>query len=292
MLIAFEGLDQSGKETQARTCARASSRTAARCGPPSFPDYETPIGQRDPKGARRRARVPARRHAAALRRQPLRVQAAPRDRGSPPATSSSAIAIARRAWPTAKRRASTPRWLEDIQRHPARRRRDRAARHRARNRRQRARRPAAIATSATSDCSRACARATAARPRSRLGPSSTRSSPKDDVGAGGGAGRAATARATVSARTVLTPASPAAPRCTPPASRPSSSRRPSARRCDRGAAGPAADPAVRTSALKPKAPPHWVARRPAGRLACGGPCRVRRSTRQTGRPSCTARSSA
>ena len=53
MLIAFEGLDQSGKETQARHAARArSSRTAARCASLSFPDYDTPIGQEIRAGAR------------------------------------------------------------------------------------------------------------------------------------------------------------------------------------------------------------------------------------------------
>ena len=45
MLIAFEGLDQSGKETQARqlrTRVQAGQRTVRAL---SFPDYDTPIGQ-------------------------------------------------------------------------------------------------------------------------------------------------------------------------------------------------------------------------------------------------------
>jgi dTMP kinase len=45
MLIAFEGLDQSGKETQARqlrTRLQAEGRIVRAL---SFPDYETPIGQ-------------------------------------------------------------------------------------------------------------------------------------------------------------------------------------------------------------------------------------------------------
>jgi dTMP kinase len=45
MLIAFEGLDQSGKETQARqlrTRLQAERRVVRAL---SFPDYETPIGQ-------------------------------------------------------------------------------------------------------------------------------------------------------------------------------------------------------------------------------------------------------
>jgi dTMP kinase len=45
MLIAFEGLDQSGKETQARVLAE-HLRQSGRCVETlSFPDYETPIGR-------------------------------------------------------------------------------------------------------------------------------------------------------------------------------------------------------------------------------------------------------
>jgi dTMP kinase len=50
LLIAFEGLDQSGKQTQA---ARARAEVAARgrvCRLLSFPDYETPIGAEIEKG--------------------------------------------------------------------------------------------------------------------------------------------------------------------------------------------------------------------------------------------------
>jgi len=45
VLIAFEGLDQSGKETQAKRLAAHVSRTTG-CAvlTVSFPDYETPIG--------------------------------------------------------------------------------------------------------------------------------------------------------------------------------------------------------------------------------------------------------
>ena len=45
MLIAFEGLDQSGKETQARTLLTRLAEAGRRVHPVSFPDYETPIGQ-------------------------------------------------------------------------------------------------------------------------------------------------------------------------------------------------------------------------------------------------------
>ena len=45
MLIAFEGLDQSGKETQARTLGARLEREGHRVQPLSFPDYDTPIGR-------------------------------------------------------------------------------------------------------------------------------------------------------------------------------------------------------------------------------------------------------
>jgi dTMP kinase len=45
MLIAFEGLDQSGKATQARTLRARLERDGHRVHPASFPDYETPIGR-------------------------------------------------------------------------------------------------------------------------------------------------------------------------------------------------------------------------------------------------------
>src|SRR5262245_16698022 len=45
MLIAFEGLDQSGKETQARLLGQRLQLEGRRVQPVSFPDYETPIGR-------------------------------------------------------------------------------------------------------------------------------------------------------------------------------------------------------------------------------------------------------
>ncbi len=45
MLIAFEGLDQSGKETQARHLRARVEQEGHRVHPLSFPDYGTPIGQ-------------------------------------------------------------------------------------------------------------------------------------------------------------------------------------------------------------------------------------------------------
>ena len=45
MLIAFEGLDQSGKETQARRLAESLRADGRRVETLSFPDYSTPIGK-------------------------------------------------------------------------------------------------------------------------------------------------------------------------------------------------------------------------------------------------------
>ena len=45
MLVAFEGLDQSGKETQARMLADALRARGRRVETLSFPDYATPIGR-------------------------------------------------------------------------------------------------------------------------------------------------------------------------------------------------------------------------------------------------------
>ena len=45
MLIAFEGLDQSGKETQARLLGKWLEQEDYSVQPASFPDYDTPIGR-------------------------------------------------------------------------------------------------------------------------------------------------------------------------------------------------------------------------------------------------------
>ena len=44
MLIAFEGLDQSGKETQARQLRARIEQDGRKVRAASFPDYDTPIG--------------------------------------------------------------------------------------------------------------------------------------------------------------------------------------------------------------------------------------------------------
>jgi dTMP kinase len=50
MLIVFEGLDQSGKETQARLLRRWFEARGRRVESLAFPDYATPIGQEIWKG--------------------------------------------------------------------------------------------------------------------------------------------------------------------------------------------------------------------------------------------------
>ena len=45
MLIAIEGLDQSGKETQARHVRTRIEQAGRKVSLLSFPDYGTPIGQ-------------------------------------------------------------------------------------------------------------------------------------------------------------------------------------------------------------------------------------------------------
>ena len=45
MLIAFEGLDQSGKETQTRTLRVRLEQAGHEVRTLSFPEYDTPIGQ-------------------------------------------------------------------------------------------------------------------------------------------------------------------------------------------------------------------------------------------------------
>ncbi len=45
MLIAFEGLDQSGKETQAKHLRARIEHAGRKVRPLSFPDYETPVGR-------------------------------------------------------------------------------------------------------------------------------------------------------------------------------------------------------------------------------------------------------
>ena len=52
MLIAFEGLDQSGKETQARVLRAKLEQLGRKVHAASFPDYDTPIGQEIAKALR------------------------------------------------------------------------------------------------------------------------------------------------------------------------------------------------------------------------------------------------
>lgn len=50
MIIAFEGLDQSGKETQARHLRARIEQQGRKVHSLSFPDYDTPIGREIAKG--------------------------------------------------------------------------------------------------------------------------------------------------------------------------------------------------------------------------------------------------
>ena len=83
LLIAFEGLDQSGKQTQAERLRDQLTARGRECRLLSFPDYETRDRRGDRASAPRRARLRRRRHAAAVRRQPLRTTRRDRRAGSP-----------------------------------------------------------------------------------------------------------------------------------------------------------------------------------------------------------------
>ena len=207
MLIAFEGLDQSGKETQARHLRARLEQDGHRVRAAVVSRLRDARSARRSDGARRRTRFRARGDAAALRREPVRVQAAHSISGSRPATSWSATGTARRASRTARRRGSMRRgstrssaicplptsrscstsrpkrpWqAQGVGPRPV----------RARPRR----------------CSRACAKAIAARRPPMTGSSSMPSSRRMWSAEAVAAAVAATARATVSARTFLTPAS-------------------------------------------------------------------------------------
>ena len=50
LLIAFEGLDQSGKQTQAEILTAVLQERGRVCHLLSFPDYETAIGQEIHRG--------------------------------------------------------------------------------------------------------------------------------------------------------------------------------------------------------------------------------------------------
>jgi dTMP kinase len=59
LLIAFEGLDQSGKETQARRLAERLTALGHRVRLASFPDYTTPIGREIGRALRNEHEYPA-----------------------------------------------------------------------------------------------------------------------------------------------------------------------------------------------------------------------------------------
>ncbi len=73
-LIAFEGLDQSGKQTQAELLRDRLKQEDASVRLVSFPDYGTSIGEEIARALAGERDYGRRRHAAAVRRQPLRAQ--------------------------------------------------------------------------------------------------------------------------------------------------------------------------------------------------------------------------
>ena len=205
MLIAFEGLDQSGKETQARLLRARLEQDGRKVHAVSFPDYETPIGQEIA------ARSHGERDFAPDVMQLLYV--ANRFEFKPRLDSWLADGERRRLRPLPRverrvRRSAgpRPRVARGHPAPPAAGRSDGAARHRARDRRAAQDGPAAIGTSAT------CALLARVRESYRRqaaqhgwilidGEQSERRGRR-----GGRAGGPATARAAVSARTLLAPA--------------------------------------------------------------------------------------
>ena len=76
LLIAFEGLDQSGKQTQAELLRDRLREAGRKARLVSFPDYGTSIGEEIARALQGSATT-ARRDAAAVRRQSLRAEARP-----------------------------------------------------------------------------------------------------------------------------------------------------------------------------------------------------------------------
>ena len=284
MLIAFEGLDQSGKETQARQLRARLEQDGRNVRSLSFPDYGTPIGQRDPAGARRRTRL--RPDVMQLLYVANRFEHRPRldCTGSAPATSSSAIATARRAWRTARRRASTPAGSTTSSGICRSRPSPCCSTSRPETAVGAQAEQAAIGTSATWRCSRACARATAARPRRLAGSSSTPSSRARAVRRGGGwrpCCHGSRHRQRPHLAQPLPPATPAHASTVAPVVITSSTRTTTRRAVTRGRARVGATRGARRRTRRARCD----RRSSAGRPACGGPRARRRSTRQTGSPS-------
>ncbi len=117
LLIAFEGLDQSGKQTQAERLRDRLTTSGRRVRLLSFPDYSTSIGSEI--GLALRGERPVRRgaDATAVRGEPLRVERRRSSASARRGRSSCAIAMSPRASPTARRKASTPSGWPSIQKH-------------------------------------------------------------------------------------------------------------------------------------------------------------------------------
>ena len=105
-LIAFEGLDQSGKQTQAELLRDRLKADGRKSRLVSFPDYGTSIGEEIARALQGEREYEARRDAAALHRQSIRAEAGPAALARRRADSGlrSLRGVERR--PTAKRRGS------------------------------------------------------------------------------------------------------------------------------------------------------------------------------------------
>ena len=177
-LIAFEGLDQSGKQTQAESLRDHLTARGRVCRLLSFPDYETPIGAEISQGAARRARV----RADVM--QLLYVANRYEKRGTSSSGSPRASILICDRYLASSIAYGEAQGLDAGVARPTssgsfRSRTSRSCSTSRRRRPSGARPPIAIATSATWRCCRACARAIAGRPRRTAGSASTASAAAD-----------------------------------------------------------------------------------------------------------------
>ena len=183
MLIAFEGLDQSGKQTQARAAARSpQGRTAARSRLVSFPDYGTSIGEEIA-----RALQGEREYGPDVMQLLYVANRYERKPDLQRWLDGGLVLVCDRYLASSiaygEAQGLDPAWLADDAAVPAAAGADDPARHRPGDRRRGARPSTAIATSAISRCRRASARAISARPRGRAGCALDGERPKDEVAA-------------------------------------------------------------------------------------------------------------
>ena len=116
ILIAFEGLDQSGKQTQAEGCATTSAASGATAGCCRFPTTRRTIGAEIATALHGERDYAPGRHAAALRRQPLREEAADRDDARARARSIVCDRYVASSIAYGEAQGLDPAWLREIQR--------------------------------------------------------------------------------------------------------------------------------------------------------------------------------